>query len=194
MRPFDRNRFTVVPVSGDGDCFYNAFIHGLGLTGKVRPHQLRAVVASRLLEDPDLRDDLIREWRDFGIVTGKVFSDTGKQIRSADIVDRVCNRADWATSTVIHILAIAFSRPVRIAEKINGHWFVQSFPSPWKVKRGDLLREKKPPVYILKTKNHFDALVRQPKSDVSMAARKAITIVGSFFITILVSWIVVNYR
>jgi len=190
MRAFDRKRFNVVPMSGDGDCFYNAFIHVLGLTGKVQPHQLRALVAGRLLEDPDLRDDFIREWRDFGIIKGKVFSDTGKRFRTADIVDRICNRTDWATSTVIHILATTFSCTVRIAEKIDGRWFVQTFPSPWKENPMRKQTRVKPPVYILKTRNHFDAMVRAPKKgDACMRGGQAMAILVSFITVLFASWL-----
>ena len=139
----------IVPVPGDGDCLYHAFIKGLGIDG-LTPIQLREFVGKKLMSDKDLYDDLVTEWIDFGVI--KNASDVTPEMAA----HHICNTKEWATSTVIHILAVAFNVRIVVFEKINGQFYSEMFPSEWKPKGSKTIPYKD--IYLFRRGYHFELL------------------------------------
>ena len=139
----------VIPVPADGDCLYHAFIRGLGLEG-LTPQLLRDIVAQKILTDQDLYDDLIREWIDFGVIH------PATSMTEDIAAHHIRNTKEWATSTVIHILATAFNVRIVVFENIKGNYYPETFPSPWKP-----IQQTKPykDVYILRRGSHYELLI-----------------------------------
>lgn len=140
----------VIPVPGDGDCFYHAFIKGLGLT-EVTPLLLRDFVASRIIEDRDLYDDMVREFRDFGVVK------PNENPSPQEVASRIRYTKEWATSTVIHILASAFNVRIIVYQKIGGQFHAEEFPSFWK-RKGKRKHPSTKTIYLFRRSSHFELL------------------------------------
>lgn len=115
----------IIPVPADGDCLYHAFIKGLGIK-TLLPQHLRDFVASKILSDKDLYDDIVREWIDFNVIPN------AQNITPEKVANHIRNTKEWATSTVIHILAVAFNVRITVFQKINGQFYPEIFPSEWK--------------------------------------------------------------
>lgn len=143
----------IIPVPADGDCLYHSVIQGLKYHGTkmdISPKMLRCHVASVILKDPDLYDDLVTEWVDFGVIYNT------KNITPQIVADRIINTHEWATSTVIHILAFSFNVKIVILEKIKNKLYPQEFPSVWK---NFPETDRKITIFIHKTGKHFELLV-----------------------------------
>lgn len=150
--------FAVIPVPGDGDCFYHAVIKGLGLD--IHPMALREQVVNVLEKDADLFDDLVTEWKDFGLVR---YTD---RISVEDIRYQILHYREWATPTVIHILAKLYSARLVVFQNIGGKFYGEVFPAEYKLKDGEKkLGNNAKTVYILHRGNHFDLLERLDKKD-----------------------------
>jgi OTU-like cysteine protease len=146
----------IIPVPADGDCLYHAFIKGLGIDS-LTPLFLRDFVANRILNDKDLYDDLIREWMDFKVVSSV---DT---ITPEIAANHIRNSKEWATSTVIHILSIAFNVRIIVFQKINGQFYSEIFPSEWKEtcpkKKLKKQKQQHKDIYLYRRGYHFELLV-----------------------------------
>ena len=141
----------VIPVPGDGDCLYHAFIKGINLS--ISPQQLRGYVADKILNNKDLYDDLVTELVDFG------------RIKNVDLVtpEKLSNvirhTKEWATSTVIHILAVAFNVRILVLQKINGRFFSEEFTSAWKIPSGHKIgKTQAKSIYLYRRGYHFELL------------------------------------
>jgi hypothetical protein len=174
----------VIKMPGDGDCLYHAFIRGANLSGKASPNDLRLHVADKIRTVEDLYDDLLREWIDFGIIRkdgdGFRFVTTGEQVTPETAAYHIVHTKDWATSTVIHILASSMNLDVYVTQLINGQQYTETFPSPWKNRmepqrhrgkarerggRGKLGdRGNRGKLYLYRTQHHFDLLVPRRES------------------------------
>ncbi len=166
-------KFRLLKVPGDGDCFYHAFLVGLQRAGclkdmDLQASQLRAYVAKKIELDLDLFDDLVSEWLDFGVISRSKhgvlhFTDDNERVTANRAATRI-RHGDWATSTVIHILATAFRVEVFIVEYISGKQYVQSFPSAWKQDLGPkdvtpcATSSPRACIHLLKSPHHFDLL------------------------------------
>lgn len=143
---------TIVPVPPDGDCFFHAFIQGSKLN--TTPAHVRDLVSDYIKNDKDLLDDLITEWRDFGVI-GK------NQTISPKNASTKIRNGEWATSTMIHVVCMIFNVKIIVFENVNGSLRSQIFPSIWKPSVPD--NPFRPEIFVLRRRNHFDLLV--PKSD-----------------------------
>ena len=144
----------IIPVPSDGDCLYHAFIKGLGIPG-LSPQNLRDFVANKITFDKDLYDDLIREWLDFGVISDSA------HMTPETAAQHISNSKEWATSTVIHILADAFKVRTIVFQKINGTFYSEVFPSEWKRKSTENKTFERfyKDIYLLRDANHFELLV-----------------------------------
>lgn len=140
----------IVSVPADGDCLYHAFIKGLSIPG-LTPQQLRDFVADKILHDKDLYDDLVREWIDFNVIPDV------QRITPQMAADRIRKTKEWATSTVIHILAVAFNVRIVVFQRINEQFYSEIFPSEWK---RDITSKRRPykDVYLFRRGYHFELL------------------------------------
>jgi len=141
----------VVSVPADGDCLYHAFIKGLNLHD-LSPKQLRDFVADKILSDKDLYEDIVTEWVDFKVIPSR------QHASPETVANRIRNTKEWATSTVIHILAHAFNVRVIVFQKINGQFYSEVFPSEWKGKhaeRKDYFHD----IYLYRKGCHFELLM-----------------------------------
>ena len=144
----------VIPVPADGDCLYHAFIKGLDID--ISPQDLRNYVAHKIQTDKDLYDDLVMEWLDFGVIRNIT------RITPEIAANRLRTTKEWATSTVIHILALAFNVRVIVFQKINGKFYPEVFPSVWKVTE-EMKKDIGPKykdIYLYRRGYHFELLVR----------------------------------
>lgn len=155
----------VIPVPADGDCFFHAFIKGLGLEG-LTPQLLRDVVAQKILTDHDLYDDLVKEWIDFDVIRGH------NSVTPEMAAHHIRNTKEWSTSTIIHIIACAFNVRVIVFQKINGNYFSETFPSEWKAKpQGRPYKD----IYILRRGSHYELLVPvDNKVNPSLSSRRVV--------------------
>lgn len=120
-------RMSIVSVPSDGDCFYHAFISGLGIAAS--PTDLRNFVASKIEQCPDLYTDMIDDWKGFGLIKG---DGDGDGVPSADeLARRIRHDKEWATTTVIHILSDAFNVRTVVYKKVGSRCLPQIFPYPW---------------------------------------------------------------
>lgn len=145
----------VVPVPADGDCLYHAFIKGLDIPG-LTPQQLRDFVADKILNEKDLYDDLVTEWVDFNVIND--IANITPQIAA----HHLRTTKEWATSTVIHILATAFNVRIVVYQKINGEFFPEIFPSQWKTEDEKREPERAKPykdIHLLRRGYHFELLL-----------------------------------
>lgn len=120
-------RLDAVPM--DGDCFFHCFVKGLlsakNVTTTVR--ELRMAASRVVLESKDLYEDLLEEWRDHGVLG------PGETIPQNIASARVSIGREWATNTVIHILANVYEIAVNVHQQLeNKTWCVQSFPYEFK--------------------------------------------------------------
>jgi hypothetical protein len=137
-----------VSIPSDGDCLYHAVLKGLNLV-QVSPLDLRKVVANVIKEDPDLYDDLVREWKDFHLYPGNVKPSPYKAAKKIEL------ERDWATSTCIHILSLALECRINVFELVAGKYIREQFPSEWKgYKKFDSDTE----IFLYKDGNHFELL------------------------------------
>ena len=146
--------FEIIPVPADGDCFYHAFIKSLNMD--TTPRHLRKLVAMEISKNEDLYDDLLREWVDFGVIKST------SSVNKSTVLKTIKYSNEWATSTVIHILATLFNVKIIVFQRIQNQFFSEEFPSVWKVE-GNATRQteshKKNIVYILRTGQHFEMLL-----------------------------------
>lgn len=146
----------IISVPSDGDCLYHAFIKGIGIPG-LEPQQLRDFVANKILAEKDLYEDLVTEWADFNVIQ------TVESIDQETAANHLRTSKEWATSTVIHILATAFNVRVIVFQKINDKFFSETFPSEWKIENND--PEKNPmtkpykDIYLIRRGYHFELLI-----------------------------------
>lgn len=149
---FGIDQFEVIRVPADGDCFYHAFIRGLGLN--TSPSQLRNYVAEQLEASDKLYQDLIDEWKDLGV------RDASK-LSKGEVLYRIRYRHEWATATIIHILADAFNVKVTVYKKVKDRYYPQVFPYGWTYDPSK--RKFARDIYIYNEGGHFDLLQRKQR-------------------------------
>ena len=140
----------VIPVPGDGDCLYHAIIKGIDIS--VTPKDLRNFVAEQILMNNDLYEDLVLELIDFGRVKDS------SRMTPAKLANVIKHTKEWATSTVIHILANAFNIKILVIQKINNRFYSEEFPSPWKYDMSLDNKQSKKVVYVYRRGYHFELL------------------------------------
>lgn len=138
----------IVDVPGDGNCFFHTVILGLGLS--TSPDILRGLVADYILSHPEVAEDIIVEWRDFGVLE----PDEIPTVEEVALVIR--DTREWATSTIINITSLVLRIRIEVYSDINGHIVSQSFPYTWLPQQNNLNTLK-----ILSTENHFQLLKPQ---------------------------------
>ena len=138
----------VIPVPGDGDCFYHAFIKGLGL--EVSPKHLRTFVADKIMSSTDLYKDILDDWKSQNLLRGE------ETLSAEQIAHRIRYNKEWATTTVIHILADAFNCRVIVYKSINGRYLPQVFPYIWTF--DPKVRKFNKTISIYNHGGHFDLL------------------------------------
>ena len=127
----------LVDTPADNDCFFHAFKDGLNLPETVQ--QLRDLVADRMETDCGFCHAVMKEW----ILPSTNRIEASQRMR----------HKEWASASVVHLLASIFSANCRIWENSSGKWTIRSFP---------LDRETLPPLQkeidILYHSSHFDLL------------------------------------
>ena len=156
--------FTLRTVPPDGDCFYHAFIDGLIRVGKREGVELpkidkegfppsigglRGLVADEIMNNKDLYEDIVDEWKSHGISDPAMTP----QLAAARTLFK-----EWATNTVIHILAVRYSIRIDVHQQIEETWHKQSFPYEWKKHVAENLCGKID-VVSYPALGHFDALI-----------------------------------
>jgi hypothetical protein len=138
----------VVPMPGDGDCFYHAFIAGVGLA--ITPKDLRNFVADQILTKSELFEDIVDDWKSQGLLSPHESADI------KEIATRIKNRKEWATTTVIHILSDAFNVRTIVYRELNGHYVPSLFPYLWTF--DPKKRRFAKTLYLYSHGQHFDLL------------------------------------
>lgn len=141
----------IISMPGDGDCFYHAFISGLGL--QITPQDLRNFVAEQILVKKDLYEDMVDDWKSQGLLDTE---DSGGHVTPEYIADRIRNRKEWATTTVIHILSDAFNVRTVVYRELNDHYVPSLFPYLWTF--DPKKRRFAKTIYLYSHGAHFDLL------------------------------------
>lgn len=146
----DLTNFSTVAVPADGNCFYHAFIKGTGL--KTTLKDLRAVVAKKIFNDPDLYDDLVTEWIDHKVINDK------KQMNPLAAATRILTTNDWATSTIVHVVALEYKTRITVVQKTGNSLVCQDFPARYKLDKQRRFRKR---VYIKfdQSREHYELLL-----------------------------------
>lgn len=116
----------IISMPGDGDCFYHAFISGLGL--QVTPQDLRNFVADQVISKKDLYEDMVDDWKSQGLLGS---DGDAESVSPEYIADRIRHRKEWATTTVIHILSDAFNVRTVVYRELHENYVPSLFPYLW---------------------------------------------------------------
>lgn len=145
--------FKISRVPADGDCFYHSLIRtGREVLNKdFDIETLKNHVTKIILEDKDLREDLINEWIDHDTIT-----EDATNMDEEMIIENVKNQ--WATSTTIHICALFLELKINVHRFLCGKWQIQSFPSEYKYANVHDMPKLLGTVDILSSGLHFDGL------------------------------------
>jgi hypothetical protein len=152
---------SIIKSQPDGDCFYHSVINGLKHNhhDNLTPRDIKLKVAEYIKNDPSLHQDLLIEWRDFGVI------DKNKQLLLDETLHIITNTNEWAVSTIIHIVSLIFQIQIVVHTEINSKFHSESFPSFWKEKTdvnsegGFVKFIPKQRIHILKKGNHYDLIV-----------------------------------
>ncbi|KAJ3025820.1 hypothetical protein HDV00_012388 [Rhizophlyctis rosea] len=146
------HKFHIIPMPPDGDCFYHCLSRGLAETKKqdVSPFDLRREFAALVMNDSDVLDETLSEWRDHGII-GK-----NETLTAADVARRILFKREWATSSTIHRLAITHRVFIHVYSRHNGKLLQQRFPEECEISKPCRFKHH---VYVLFCGNHFDYLL-----------------------------------
>lgn len=161
--------FVVVRMPSDGDCFYHAFIQGVGL--QETPLDLRRKVVKVLKNDATLLENLIDEWKDHDVLL------KNEKVDMDEVSLLIIQDKEWATSTIIHILANLYNVKVVVFKKISGKYHAETFPHSWTF--DEKKRKFNKVIYILSDYAHFDLLKLAPKPSRTIASPAPVKLGGS---------------